>query len=106
MGHGRRCRRWARLAMAAAVALGAGCQERVVKVFVGDAGTFEDGGATGDGPSAGFDFGWGVDLSALPPPLPPGTGGDGPVFLPLVCDVVGGRYCGRIGDGCGGTLDC
>lgn len=33
--------------------------------------------------------------------------GDGAACLPLVsCTVFGGQYCGVIGDGCSGTLDC
>lgn len=31
---------------------------------------------------------------------------DGPGCQPVTCDPQGGQYCGRIGDDCGGTLDC
>ena len=26
--------------------------------------------------------------------------------VPIACAAAGGKYCGKIGDGCGGTLDC
>jgi hypothetical protein len=29
-----------------------------------------------------------------------------PTCTPLTCDQAGGRLCGKIGDGCGGPLDC
>src|SRR2546425_898027 len=102
MGHIRRCRQSARLGLAVAVALATGCQEKVVKVFVGDGGTLEDAGS--DGPGVGYDFGWGgLDLAPVPPPSP---ADGGPPCVPLGCDVVGGRYCGLVGDGCGGNTDC
>src|SRR3954454_2266669 len=103
MGQVHRCRLWARLGLAATVAVVAGCQERAVKVYVGDAGFAGDAPTTDGPPGSPSDlgFGWGVDI---PPPAPPGD--DAPACVPLVCDVVGGRYCGKIGDGCGGTLDC
>jgi len=31
---------------------------------------------------------------------------DGPTCVPLICDGPAGRYCGTIGDGCGGILSC
>ena len=34
----------------------------------------------------------------------PGSGAD--ACLPITCTPVGGRYCGKIGDGCGQDLDC
>src|SRR5262249_53791608 len=30
----------------------------------------------------------------------------GPGCVPLTCNPTNGRYCGTVGDGCGGTLDC
>jgi hypothetical protein len=32
-------------------------------------------------------------------PVPPGC-------VPLTCATANGRYCGKVGDGCGGVLDC
>ncbi|HEY0705226.1 MAG TPA: hypothetical protein VGG33_00415, partial [Polyangia bacterium] len=56
-----------------------------------------------------------IDLGGGPI-LPPDGGGpiigdaarpDGPAACtPGVCLAAGGRFCGKIGDGCGGTLDC
>ena len=39
-------------------------------------------------------------------PSPPSTQPDGPACAPVTCEQAGGKYCGRIGDGCGGSLDC
>jgi hypothetical protein len=87
------------LALAAALVVGTGCQEKVARVFVADAGILPD--PTNDGPPpGGYDFGWGGDV---PVPTP---GDDGPDCVPVSCQVAGGQYCGRIGDGCGGSLDC
>jgi hypothetical protein len=50
------------------------------------------------------------DGGAFTLPDPAGPGGpvppDGPPCVPLTCAATGGTYCGKIGDGCGGVLDC
>src|SRR3954470_16208622 len=36
----------------------------------------------------------------------PGTTGDGGPCVRNTCTPAGAQYCGKIGDGCGGFLDC
>jgi hypothetical protein len=35
-----------------------------------------------------------------------GAAFDSGLCKPLACSTAGANYCGRIGDGCGGTIDC
>jgi hypothetical protein len=65
-------------------------------------------GKIGDG------CGGSLDCGGCAAPLTCGGGGTAGVCgqpastmcKPITCDVTGGRYCGMIGDGCGGMLDC
>jgi hypothetical protein len=62
-----------------------------------------EGGGAGAGGSAGKKDG------GLPPVIVPSADGgaaDKPACQPATCVVAGGKYCGKIGDGCGGTLEC
>ena len=38
--------------------------------------------------------------------IPDAPVGDAVACTPVTCSPAGGRYCGKIGDGCQGTLDC
>jgi hypothetical protein len=62
-------------------------------------------GGSGEGGQGGT-----ADASPLAPMGPPRAFPDGgsraDACQPAACAVGGGNYCGKIGDGCGGTLDC
>jgi hypothetical protein len=85
--------------------VGAGCESRRLEVPGVVPGSDASGG-TGGGP--------GNDGPIIPEvniPIPDAnTSGDtGPgadACSPGSCTVPGGRFCGRIGDGCGGALEC
>src|SRR5690348_6597314 len=79
-------------------ALTAGCQERKLQVVV------VDDLPEGDVPM-GAPFPFGGDGGVVPGGDGGSARGDGPC-APLACDTAAGSYCGRIGDGCGGMLDC
>ena len=72
------------------------CQERS---FVGPRMDASDRG--GPSQDAGLPDGFGM----LPPPTDAAPRTDGPCTQ-ITCAVAGGPYCGKIGDGCGGALDC
>jgi hypothetical protein len=66
-----------------------------------------------DGPVGGGGGGTDVPIFMPVPDGGPGTdgpeseGGTGPdACTPSSCVVAGGQFCGRIGDGCGGALEC
>jgi len=81
----------------AAVLLLACAQPTVTPRGGGGAGGEATGGAGGGGAPAP------LGDAGVYPDAPPG-GRD--ACVPLTCDPAGGRYCGKIGDGCGTPLDC
>ncbi|HXU80476.1 MAG TPA: hypothetical protein VN914_03725, partial [Polyangia bacterium] len=81
----------------AAVLLLACAQPTVTPRGGGGAGGDATGGAGGGGAPAP------LGDAGVYPDAPPG-GRD--ACVPLTCDPAGGRYCGKIGDGCGTPLDC
>jgi hypothetical protein len=76
----------------------------------GGAGGTTGGSAGATGGSAGGSSGSpGTSDASLPPPditTTPDVGGERPDCSPTTCTRLGATYCGVIGDGCGGTLDC
>jgi hypothetical protein len=60
-------------------------------------------GPTGGAGEAGADAQPARD--ARTPVVPPGSG-DGGTCTKVTCTPTGGQYCGLIGNGCGGTVDC
>src|SRR4051794_19807746 len=85
---------FARCLLVAAALAGAGCNDRMYNVpgvdalpAPGDGGNGREDGvfSIGDAPTNPF---------------------DGPPCNRVTCTVPGGQYCGVIGDGCGGTIDC
>ncbi len=78
----------------------AGCNTRDVGGVTYDGGG--DDGPANDGPAP--------DAWILPdvPPEPDAISTDGvpDACIPLTCTPVGRQFCGRIGDGCGGVLEC
>jgi hypothetical protein len=77
----------------------------------GAAGAGATGGAAGaTGGAAGSDpDGGGFDGAPLDVSSPPDVGFDGRYpdgCVALTCTPVGGQFCGRIGDGCGGAVEC
>ena len=82
-----------------------------------DAGKPGTGGAAGAGIGPGGGSGAGGTITptggssgagGLPPPIgtDSGTPRDSSQPCLMTCDVTGGRYCGDIGDNCGGILRC
>ena len=88
---------------AAALAAAIGCAKVSTSGPGGPAG--KDGGGALDTSGAGVDAGGGVDLSR---PI----GVDAPLLeaaacsTSVTCTPANGRYCGVIGNGCSGTLNC
>ena len=81
------------LLVAAAVLAGlAGCA-RVQPIKTGDSGSGTDSGASG-----------GSDARGARDTRPPGS--DSGACTRVTCSPPGGQYCGVIGDGCNGTIDC
>jgi hypothetical protein len=63
------------------------------------------GGASGSGGAGGLiDAGGPSDVSVQQDVLRDSRNPDG--CMPISCTPVGGSYCGWIGDGCGGAMDC
>ena len=93
------------LGLVGAASLIAGCQARVFDATAieghGGAGGKTDGGGAQDAAPT-------FDLNIGPGDAPQSTeAGDGPsTCVRLTCAMAGGQYCGKIGDGCGGTLEC
>ncbi len=63
-------------------------------------------GAGGAGAGSGGRAAAGVGGSGGGFALPDAAASDGGACKPIGCTLAGGRYCGRIGDGCGGVLEC
>lgn len=89
----------------AAVSTSSGCSSpKVTPSGAGGAG----GGGAGEGGSGGKGGSGAVDASLAPMnPLRDVDGGRPPTMcVATTCKVPGGQYCGKIGNGCGDTLDC
>ena len=95
------------LALVAVVMLAsAACEER--RTRVGDPGIKLDAGGGNDGPRdmvvTPGDVGPLIDTPPIV--LDVGTVDTTPCTNRLKCENAGYRYCGRVGDGCGGLLEC
>jgi hypothetical protein len=76
------------------------CGSTALKKSGEPSGSSGTGGRTGS--SGGNSDAGSITLS----PDAPVVHDDGAVCVPVSCNPPGGRYCGQIGDGCGGRLDC
>src|SRR5262245_61035523 len=95
----------ARVAWCIALAVAAGCAGVKPSATTGTGGaTAADAGAgTGGGAPGGSG---GNDSGADHPVIVIDAGGDGGCTSSVTCMPTNGRYCGLIGNGCFGMLDC
>ncbi len=92
---------------AAATGFVVSCNEAAVKTERPVVSQGGSGPGTGAGGSGGGITPMGtVTLPDAAPSGPDAPGRDQATCVPATCTPAGGKYCGVIGDGCGGKLDC
>ena len=89
-------------------AAGGACRSTNVTVSGGACGGSVDGGDGGGGSAGGKGGGAGTGTGGLLLVLPDARSVDAcvPAAAPAACTAPGGSYCGLIGDGCRGQIDC